>query len=279
MQKMDTRRGRKIIYLFIKQFFISKETIMIKTKAFSAFIICSILISGISNNSILGMPNEGEGEENALLLNDDQNEETASKKSWRRICTWKKAGIAFVAFLALSAVAVGGYELGKKSTQSHTPALPIENTIMRTCPAIFPLNMFPSCPSTDVPQYWSGAHRAEVVYSNNCVPECEGRLHGDKDDFIEPAVIVCERNSKAFKFLINTMKKRNVPYYISKNESNFYPSFTSLTYESEYFHVPPKHFTVEEIINDDNATFTIFEFFIDTQNSDPDSCPEYELRE
>jgi len=226
------------------------------------------------------MANEGEDEENALLINDKKNEETASKKSWRRICTWKKAGIAFVAFLALSAAAVGGYEIGKPATSSATPALPLHHPSLLICPNVIPLNGEFKCPQTledNMLQYWEGAHIGEAWHSRNCIPDCTGPQKNYA--FKNPKVFVCEENSTALQELLDKMDENNIPYGEDGDGSFESFSFRYYAYSSTNFTIPKIHFTVDEIQKDKKAMAIIGAFFNYSRIFYPNPCKKWILGE
>ena len=248
---------------------------MIKTKALSAFIICSLLISGISSSY-----------DEVGSINSDSKE----SKSSSSLCTWRNAAKAFVSLLALGGAAFDGYEYGKNSVSPQTPAfefrhptIPLKpNKPSLVCPSLIPLNGKDNCSSIDkdIPYCpnWAVAHMGEAVHSEVCLPDCTSPPDIKQDSFKAPKTFVVDANSPHLKPFLDKMRKKNVPYY----NSGFYVGFGEAgyyyTYESATgFEVPPIHFTVEEIENDPEAMKTITEWFNIFTEGLP--CDEFRLVE
>ncbi len=226
---------------------------MIKTNAFSAFIVCSILISGISNSYILGM------DEEQSLINDEK-EETAPKKSWRRICTWKNTTKGFVALVALCAAAFGGYEFSKNEPSAFQPYFP-HNESMLICPIAVPINGKEFECFSEKTRSWQGVRMGEAVHSKKCLPVCKKQPDTEKYSFKKPKVFVCELNSPNLEPLLEKMKDDNIPYVLSGFTDVGEKAFPFYTYESANFTLPNQNFTVSEIENDADAMAVINGYF------------------
>ncbi len=252
---------------------------MIKTKAFSTFIICSILISSISHSYILG------GDDEEGLINGDGKKTQASSS----LCTWRNAGKAFIGLLALGGAAFGGYEYGKRSNAPQTspfkfnhPAIPLKpNKPPLICPAVIPLNgKHNNCSSEDT-QYWPGAHMGEAAHSEEWIPGCTPQPDMEQNSFKAPKIFVVDAKSPHLKSLLDKMLANNVPYYMGGFASGFGgKAFLYYVYDSkEGFVVPTKHFTVAEI-EDDPEAMKVIKYFFEFQNDfNPTPCHEFILGE
>ena len=259
---------------------------MIKSKAFSAFIVCSILISGISNSYLLG--GDDEEQQRGLINGDDTAAQTSSS-----ICTWKRAGLALFYIASVIGAGFGAYEIGKKSASpsSVTPALQFNHPMMPlkpnkpllVCPAVIPLNGPHNCSSGegyDLP-YWSGAHMGEAVHSGACLPECTSQPDMKQNSFEAPKIFVCEWNSPDLEPLLKEMEDKNVPYYMGGSAGGFGgKAFRYYVYDSKTgFEVPTERFTVPEIENDPEAMKVITDFFEFSNDFYPTPCHEFILGE
>ena len=261
---------------------------MIKTK-FSALIVCSILISGISHSYILGTDDINDEESSTGLINGEQGKETASKKSWRRICTLKNARLAFVALAALTASVVG-YEYCKNEPSSTTPLLPLNhppfNQSLLICPIVILLNNEKfECPvpAWDYSTYFEGARLAETVKYKKCLPYCTPTAR-HKHTYKSPKVFVCEERSPQLKALLYKMDEKNVRYEWSGTTfgSTEKPCSFYIYESTDGFDLPNKHFTVAEIEKDPQAMATIGHFFnlsIFHPSRNNDECNEWILAE
>ncbi len=256
---------------------------MIKSKAFSTFIVCSILISGISNSYIFG-----NDEEKLDLINGyDKEAQTSSS-----ICTLRNAGKAFIGLLVLGAATFGGYEYGKNSTspslqtptlplQSHHPMLKLHNPKPSlVCPALIRLNGERNCSSGET-EYWPGAHMGEAEHSQECLPDCTNYPDMEQDSFKAPKTFIVDVSSPNLKPLLDKMLKDNVPYYMGGFAIGFAgQAFNYYTYDSATgFKVPIEHFTVEEIENDPEAMAVIKAFFEFQNDFNPTPCDKFRLVE
>ncbi len=253
---------------------------MIKTKTFSAFIICSILISGISNSSVLG-----NDEEKAGLINGDEEESKPSSS----LCTWKRAGLALFYVASVIGAGFGAYEIGKKSVSPDTPAfefrhpaIPLKpNKPSLVCPAVIPLNGKHNCSEDGNLPYWSGAHLGEAAHSKEWIPECTSQPDMEQDSFKAPKIFVVDADSPHLKSLLDKMLAKNVPYYQGGVASGFgEKAFLYYVWDaSTGFEVPTEHFTVEEIEKDKEAMKVITDFFDFSNDFYPTPCHEFILGE
>ncbi len=217
---------------------------MIKSKAFSTFIVCSILISGISNSFVLGMAVESTHPSRSIF-----NLKNATKA----------ALVTLLAFI---------------STADSEPPL--------VCPAVLALNGEHNCTHIHFnnPSYWPGVLMGEAL--KTCIPYCTDP-HPDpkRNDFTAPKTFICEANSTDLAPLLEKMEEDNVPYYRSWVQDGIEGrTFDFYTYESNntaHFKVPEQYFTVKEI-EDNSEAMKIIKGSFDANNEIFDRpCHEFRL--
>ncbi len=248
---------------------------MIKTKALGTFIICSVLISGISASYILGMTTDEEqgNKEKTSLLGDGI---PPSKSS-----TWKKAGAALCGVLALGA-AIGGLYEWRKPPSSPTPAIPLKPNYLLVCPSILSLNKQHNCSSEKYYiDYHMGVHMAEAVYLGDCIDDCTGYSAAINHSWKDPRIFVGVENSPSLLSLLQKLIKKNIPHtgIFAYGSKVLGKGFNFYAYSSEHFHLPERHFTVPEIENDPEAMAVIKDFFEFQNAFHPTPCHEFRLVE
>ncbi len=257
---------------------------MIKTKAFSTFIVCSILISGISNSYIFGMNEEEKMASTSSSNDDDNNDEQLiepNKKPWCSLSTRKNACRLFVALLVTAGIGLIGVEIiGSGSSTPNPTNTPEPSFAIQTCPHLIPLNGEFSCSSEEY-QYWPGVHAAEVYHSGVCLPDCFGSPNIRQNSFKAPKRFVCNQNSPQLKKLLKKMEGKGIIYHCNHAS---YPlwDYIHCLYDSDSgsLEIPKPYFTVDEFENDSKAMKIIEEYFeYENYFNRKTTCPKFVLGE
>ncbi len=243
-------------------------------KLFSTFILCSILISSISNNYIFGndeekgialitIGNEDKGDDNSK----DIQLRASNKKPWRSLFTRKNACRLFVALLVTAGIGIIGVEIIGSGSSTPLPATlspasvkcqkypsPLMNIYPPnsnvTCPVILPLNGGEESGCHYGPYEfwlaWLTTRAAEAAYSQQPLPYCKNN-QSEWSSFKIPKDFMCDADSPHLDPLLKQMIKNGIPYYYSTTVFFNVKGVDVYTYDAEHFEVPNIHFTVKEI--------------------------------